>query len=255
VGDMVIKIFYPLEAGEAKERDKRQYTIEIAAMEHAREAGILVPDLVCTGMVRDELYTFNYTVMKYIEGTLASNLILKYSDYEKVNFVSKFKEITNKLHVPNPGLNIPCFDEPERINSVLWDRMPQSFREDRLRYLANTAFPEPVVCHGDLGGGHNIIIDKEGYLHLIDFAESSLSPYYYDMPLVFGHGRDRILMEAYYGDYQNDKFYDMFTLATLLVWFGEAHIKWLSERIGFDFTTITSVDALRDMLIKMVGGN
>jgi len=230
-GDKVTKIFFPPEV-KKRVSDRREYVAELTVMEHARNAGILVPDVICNGTVRDGPYTFNYIVMNYIEGTLAKDMIPEYNDSEKVEFAFKLKEIAAKLHSPNSGLMIPRFNEPDRINNVFWNDMPESFKEDRLGHIADAIFPEPVVCHGDMGM-QNIIVDAEGRLHLIDFAESILAPHYYDLPLLYS---DSILMGAYYGDYQNEVFYDVITMSQLLSrW---VNIRRLAEESGFDFIGI-----------------
>ena len=252
IDDTIIKIFFPPEV-EVRMRDSREYTTELAVLQHAHNAGILVPDIICSGAVRDARYAFNYIVMNYIDGETADQALGAYTDAQKIDYAHKLKEIAAKLHVPNPGLDVPHFNQPGKIDHALWNNMPESFRQDRLRYIADAVFPEAVVCHGDMGG-RNIIIDDQGRLYLIDFAESVHAPPCYDMPLAGEHGRDKILMEAYYGDYKNEKFYDAFTMRMLLGWFCGVSIKWLSEKAGFDFERITGVAALRKMLIQLVEG-
>jgi len=242
IGDTVIKIFQPPEANMGS--GDREYITEVKVMEHARNAGILVPDMIGNGTVYDEPYTFNYTVMNYIKGISANEALLNYNNAEKVDFAFKLKEIMTKFNVPNPDLPIPRFDEPGRINNIFWSRLPESFKEDRMRYIKNTVFPELVICKGDTGG-QNIIIDGKGRLFLIDFAESNHAPYYYDLPLLYS---EPVLMEAYYGDYKNEDFYDMVTISELISWW--CGIGGLAEETGTDIASITSVDALKNMIVK-----
>jgi len=250
VGDTVIKIFVPPELGE-KFCDDREYITELSILEHARNAGILVPDVICCGTVRDKRYTFDYIVMNYIEGIIADDVLPGFTDAERNDFALKFKNIADKLHVTNPDLPIPHFDEPGKINHPLWNNMPESFRADRLRYIENADFPESVVCQGDINGG-NVIIDQAEKLYLIDFSESVHAPAYYDLPLIYDYKHDKVLMTAFYGDYQNDAFYDKVTMAVLLNWFSGVNIGWLAEEANVDVNGITSVSALRDMLIQFL---
>jgi len=86
-------------------------------------------------------------------------------------------------------------------------------------------------------------------LFLIDFAESNHAPYYYDLPLLYS---EPVLMEAYYGDYKNETFYEMATMSELLSWW--CGIGWLADKAGVDIASITSVDALKNMIIKQING-
>ena len=252
-GNKVVKIYFPPEI-KTRVCDTRGYTTELVAMEHARRVGILAPEIICNGSVYDEPYTFDYIVMNYIEGSLVKELIPDYSDSEKAEFAIKLKDVMNMLHIPAPDLNIPRFDDFGMINNTLWNNLPESFREDRQRHISNTVYPELVVCQGDMGG-QNIIIDSKGRLNIIDFAESIHAPCYYDeRTLLEDYWQDRILMEALYGDYKNDKFYDMITMSMLLGWFNGVIIGWLAEKIGYDFNRITSVKALKVMLIELLNG-
>ena len=252
VGSKVIKIYFPPEV-KTRFSDNREYITELAAIEYARSVGVLVPDIICTGKICDEFYTFDYIVMSYVEGVLAKDLIPGYNDDEKIKFVVKLKDILHKLHFSVPELDIPHFNDPGKIHNDLWNNLPESFREDRLRYIrTNFGCPDIVVCHGDLGG-QNIIIDSKGFLHIIDFAESIYAPSYYDENGFFQeHGSDSVLMKAFYGDYKKDEFYEMVTMSMLLGWFSGVSIRWLAEKIDYDFNRITNVKALKAMLIKLL---
>ena len=249
IGDKVIKIFYPPEAGFRYMLDCEiyEYKTELAVMNFAKNAGILTPEIICNGIVQDKRYSFGYIVMNFIDGISAENAIKGFDDKEKREFVLKFKEMIDKLHV-KADIDIPRFDEPERLNHVFWNNMPELFREDRKRYLANANFPEAVITHGDLSGA-NIIIDKQGCINLLDFAESKFAPYYCDKCC----SDDPVIIETYYGGYyKSDEFYDNTTMAELLNWWAGNSIQWQAESMGIDFATITSVNALKNMIIKRI---
>jgi len=248
-GDKIIKLFCPPEVL-TREHDVHENKTELTVMEHARNAGVLVPDVICNGSICDGPYTFNYIIMNHIEGVSAKKVISGYSDTEKKEFALKIKEIKAKLHGPARGIDIPRFDDPGRINSALWKSFPESFKEDRQRVIDNTVFPELVVCHGDMGR-QNIIINARGDLYLIDFAESVQAPHYFeDSKLIEDFGCDHVLMKALYGNYENDAFYEMITISMLLGWFNGILIEWIAERIGVDKSDISSIPALRNMLMK-----
>ena len=242
VGGTVVKIFHP---PEIKLLDMDRCETEITARTFCRSKGILTPDIVCTGTVYDTLYSFPYLVMNYVDGTDANKAVAGYDKSKKADYALRVKEIAKIMHVPS-GINMPRYDDPNRINHELWNIMPESFRKDRKCYIENAKFPEPVFAHGDFCG-RNMIIDKQGRLVLIDFAESMSAPYYYDEGDFDG---DAVLLEAYYGDYQNDEFYDKLLMVRLLGWFGAVLTKWNAEEMGIDYRSITNVKLLRNMIRK-----
>ena len=242
-GDTIIKIFCP---PEIKSPWGVLYSTELEGMKFCKNLGVLAPEIICNGTIHDGPYSFSYIVMNYIDGIRADKIIDGYSKSEKIDFALKVKEIANKIHIPT-DINIPRYDDPCNINHELWNNMPKLFREDRKRYLSTVKLPELVYTHGDFGGG-NIIIDKQGRLNLIDFAESLIAPYYFDGCA----SDDPVIMEAYYGDYKNDEFYENQIISRLIGWFNPISIKWHAEELGIDFASITSVDKLRNMIIKRI---
>jgi len=246
VGNTVIKLFHP---PEAKLGHESFYQTELSAINFCKNLAVLTPDIICTNIIHDGRYSFPYIVMVYVEGIEASKVISTYDKKAKIEFSLKLKEITDKIHIPT-NIDIPRYDDSEKINSELWNRMPEPFREERTQYLAKIKFPEPVFQHGDLWD-RNVFIDKHNRLVLIDFAESLIAPSYYDIgPMILNGGYDSIRLKTYLGDYKNDAFYDTFTTAWLLNWFGAVFISWRAKEMGIDFKSITSVNALRDMVIK-----
>lgn len=248
VNNTIVKLFPPPEAKIGY--DDKFYQTELSAMNFCKSAGVLTPDIICHGIVNDCVYSFPYILMVHIDGIEARKIVPNYSNAEKTDFALKLKEITSRIYIPT-NIDIPRYNDSEKINSNSWNSMPEAFREDRKHYLANSKFPDPVFQHGDLWDG-NIFIDKQGCLVLIDFAESLIAPSYYDMgPMILNGGYDSIRLEAYFGDYRNDVFYDTFTTAWLLNWFGATFIEWSAKDMGIDFKSLTSVNTLKNMIVKM----
>jgi len=239
--DTVIKIFCP---PEIKSPWAVLYNTELEAMKFCKSLGVLTPDIICTGTIYDSFYSFSYIVMNHIDGIIANKVIDSYNKSEKIDFTLKLMEIGDKIHIPT-DINIPRYDNPSREG--LWDIMPESFREDRKLYLSKIKFPDLVFHHGDFGS-NNIIIDKQGRLNLIDFAESIKAPFYYDWR---GGYDDSIIMETYFSGYEKDELYEIFTTACLIDWF-VVGIKWRAEKLNIDFASITSVNALKNMIIKRI---
>jgi hypothetical protein len=141
-------------------------------------------------------------------------------------------------------------DDPDRINHRLWNHLPESFKEERKHYIETADFPEFVFNHGDLNYS-NIIIGKQGRLNLIDFSESVIAPYPYDwqhIPYCLGY--DPVMMELYFNGYKSDRFYETLTMSYMLHFWGGVHIGEIAGEMGIDITSITSVNALKNMLIK-----
>ena len=242
VGDTVIKIYYP---PEVKFKDSAgDYNTELEAMKFCKSLSVLTPDIICNGIIYDK-YSFPYMVTSYIDGIASPEAVQNYSKSEKIEFYLKLKEIADKIHVPT-NINIPCYDDSSQIDHELWNIMPESFREDRKRYLSSVKLPEPVFVHCDLGH-RNIIIDKQGCLNLIDFAESIIAPYYFEYKYYLN---DDIIKELYFGDCTKDELYEIFTIICLIDWYGAVLIEMRTKELGIDFSSITSVSALRDLTVK-----
>ena len=247
--DTITKLFYP---PETKLEYAGFYNTELLAMQFCKNAGVLTPEMICTGIVHDRVYSFPYIVMVNIDGVEANEVTCGYSKSEKIEFSLKLKEIADKIHIPT-NIDIPHYNDPMKMDNQLWNIMPESFREDRKQYLTRVKFTESVFQHGDLWD-RNIIIDKQARLHLIDFSESLIAPSYYDFgPMILNNGLDPVRLEAYFGNYKNDAFYDMLTMAWLLNWFGAVFINWRTKEIGIDPASITTVNALKNVIVKMLG--
>ena len=259
VGDKVIKIFYPPEAGI---RDSREYETEVAVMNHADTVGILAPRIICNGVVQDGQYNFSYIITNYIEGILARDAIPKFDEKEKREFSFKMKAIMDKFNVTNNTIKIPRFDESAYLSNPVWNDSLESFNEDRNLYIKNVNFPETIVAHGDLIWA-NVIIDKQERIHLLDFAESIFAPYYYDWTaILFLFYYDKVMIKEYFGDCTGDEFFDTLTMSFLLPSRGPGFggMKWaIAEDFNVDVNEITKsivdVNALKNILIKWFGIN
>jgi len=243
VGETILKVFYPFEK---TLEDGGDYTAELEGLIFCKNLGVNVPDILCNGTIYDNLCSFPYIVMTCIDGVEAETVFEKYNLLEQVEFVKQLRKLNDTISITT-NINIPRYDESLRINHSNWSIMPESFREDRKRFIENYDFPEPVFNQGDFAEC-NIIIDKQGRLNMIDFASCLIAPRYYEMPF----WDEAVLMEAYYGDYKNDCFYDALLMDTLIYFGGAFNIKNDAKILGIDFNSITSVDVLKNILIERV---
>jgi Predicted choline kinase involved in LPS biosynthesis len=178
--DKAVKIFVPDSAGYDSERD---FAIESYGMKFAAAQGIPVPNLVADGIVRDK-YDFRYMIMDYIEGYAFTDEFEETLTYEdKVKIGKKFADIKSKL-------NILCdkFCDIDIINRAItnerWNKYPDSFNAERIKYLQNYKIHDPVYVHGDINPD-NVIFGTDGVMYLIDFADACIAPALYELaPLI-----------------------------------------------------------------------
>ncbi|WOO37035.1 phosphotransferase [Anaerocolumna sp. AGMB13020] len=217
IHNKVIKIFAPIESGYNTGSD---YAIELSSLKHANEVQIPAPLLLHAGEMNDR-YLFHYIIMEFINGKEAEHKLKQYRTLQKRNFAYRLKEITSKLNTKVQFRDIPIVALADIQNSERWSGFSKAFCQDRKAYIQNSKYPEYVYTHGDLTG-ENMIIDEKEEIYIIDFADSRIAPYFYEWPpIVFAlFGCDQIMMEAYFGDYHKDEFYDILTLSFVLHEFG-----------------------------------
>jgi len=249
INDKVIKIFAPIESGFSTDHD---FHIELASLQHVNRLEINAPLLICSGSVEDK-YLFRYVIMDYITGCEAAHGLSFYQNGQKIDFALQLKMMTNKMNTKISTDEIPAFSIENCLENKRWDEFPDSFRIDRNSYINNETYPEFVYTHGDLTG-ENLLIDDDGRIYMIDFADSRLAPYYYEWPpIVFAlFGCSPEMMEAYFGDFHHAEFYHMLTMSTLIHEFGATIVKQICAAAGVSIKTITHVTHLQELLVKCI---
>ncbi len=180
-GNIVIKIFAPDESELGTETD---YQTELTVMKHLGEKGVAAPGVIACGEIKDR-YLFRYILMEYAMGEEAGRVLPCYTTEQKKEIVKQLKRVLNILNQPAEELL------PKR------DLKKQAAGNFRLKGLSQTLIQELEDCvqkqevgncclvHGDITG-ENVLIDSEGTLRLIDFADCNLAPAYYELaPIVF----------------------------------------------------------------------
>ncbi|MDD4494605.1 MAG: aminoglycoside phosphotransferase family protein [Eubacteriales bacterium] len=203
VGETVIKIFAPKEAG--MEVGTNFYT-ELFGMKRANTLSIPAPKLLASGVV-DDKYRFRYMVMEFIDAAALGDIEEKLSFDEKVIIGKNLRKITDKQ-------NTPCddFDPVDVIQNALkndgWLDYPDSFNTERFAYIADMKISESekVYCHGDLNPD-NIFVDDNLDLYLIDFADAMYAPAGYEQALIACElfCFEKPYMTGYFGDYAVDE--------------------------------------------------
>lgn len=207
VGDFIIKIFAPKEAGMDV---GTVFDIELYGLRRANLLGIPSPKLVASGSVNDK-YSFSYMIMEYLGLPSLGDIETGLSFDEKVSIGKKLREITDKL-------NTPCenYDPVDIIDNAMkndgWADYPESFRQERISYVSKMKIDQSkrVYCHGDLNPD-NIFAGEGLDLYIIDFADSVYAPCEYEQALIacelFCFGKPYML--GYFGNYDVDEIVDL----------------------------------------------
>lgn len=188
--------------------------------------------------------------MDFMNGQEAEHKLPTFTDEQKTNFALALKCITEKLNIPTTSKSIPQLTINDYHNNG-WNVFPESFCESRKTFINHFSFNDPVYVHGDLTS-ENIIISDDGAIHIIDFADSHIAPYYYEWPpIVFDlFGCDPIMMAAYFGDYHHDEFYEYLTVSLLIHEYGAGILEYLCKSANISINMVVDVAYLKAFLIK-----
>jgi len=217
-GSHVVKIFCPKESGLDGSVD---YKTELFALSFVRFHGVSVPKLIAFGDVHDK-YDFSYMIMDYIDGVDFIGASANFNDEEKFAFGKRLRDITDLMNKPCEDFNgIDVKKRHER-----WNKFSQSFKSERLEYLKSHDFGEKVFIHGDLCED-NFIIDSNGRIYIIDFADAVMAPICYEHAHIASQlfNFDKSYLRGYFGDYKTDELVDICFDGILLHDFGESIIK------------------------------
>ena len=248
IGGFIVKIFAPYESGMDTDSD---FMTELFGIKRANKLGIPSPQLVASGTVEDK-YVFHYLIMEYIFGYTLGNLESELSDYEKIEYAKQLRIITDKL-------NLSCqrFNDYDIVNRALscerWSKFPQSFQIERRKFLEQYNCKNNLVyVHGDLNPD-NVLINTEGKLFIIDFADAVLAPLEYELVAIVCElfCFEKPYMDGYFGEYDPIKLTELCFNALLLHDFGYNIIRCNLGRID----EITSLTLLKERLYTAIINN
>lgn len=178
VNDLIIKIFVPEGVKTWPENDfirERDNTLR------AMELQISTPELIAHGVI-SERYEWNYLVYEFIHGTEAKIRLRDYSRRERAEFAENMRDLVDKMRGFNAGR--PYNDIIQRaVKSFRWDNAGPGLKQERINYLIGMDMGDFVFVHGDLTG-ENVLIGKDGDIHIIDFGDSMFAPCFYEFPPV-----------------------------------------------------------------------
>lgn len=244
-GNIVIKIFAPDESELGTETD---YQTELTVMKHLGEKGVAAPGVIACGEIKDR-YLFRYILMEYAMGEEAGRVLPCYTTEQKKEIVKQLKRVLNILNQPAEELL------PKR------DLKKQAAGNFRLKGLSQTLIQELEDCvqkqevgncclvHGDITG-ENVLIDSEGTLRLIDFADCNLAPAYYELaPIVFELFKgDKEYVSEFVGEKTREEFFEQLMKGLALHDFCGNLIKDYLTRQQIPYESVMNLEELRSII-------
>lgn len=237
VGEVIVKIFAPDTVGWDCEAD---WNTEITTMRRAEAIGVPVPKLIAYGKIQDK-YLFRYIIMEFVHGIEFGKV--KLSDNEKFRIGQRMREVCDCMNKPceSWGISDALTDARRSKN---WLEFPDSFTEDRARWMAEHSFGGMVYVHGDIHGD-NAILTEDGEVVILDFADSLIAPVSYEyaalIPGLFAF--EKPYLDGFFGENRDkDEIAELLTEGLLLHRFG-ANI--VIDR-GVNPAEVTSVAVLHE---------
>jgi len=228
VGNYIIKIFVPIESGYDSEKD---YFFEITGMKRAMQLGINIPKLIATSEIKDK-YLFRYIIMDYINGKEAKDVLKKYSIDEKINFVKQLKSNLNKMNT-SPNKDFKIIDLKEKaLKNNRWNILKPHVVNQIKSLIKEYKEDEKVYVHGDITSD-NVIIDENGKLYIIDFADGMIASKEYELPPILFDlfNFDKEMIKEFIGDNNLNDFIEKTFYSIFIHEFGVYFVKFISEKL------------------------
>ncbi len=228
VGNLVVKIFAPAESEEDSLPD---YRAELFAMKRADRLGVPVPRLMANGEIRDR-YLFRYLIMECIDGELLRDVRHTLSVQQKREVGRQLRRIVQAW-----GTECENFNEADAIARGLrnkrWQNAPAGLLLARRETLEGLRREPRVFVHCDLTGD-NLMLDRDGRLVVLDFADSILAPAIFEhMPVICdAFDFDRDFLSGYFGNTPDDEIAAVCTRAILCHEFGYWTLTELFGAVG-----------------------
>lgn len=197
VGSYVVKIFSPKESGIDGAADMET---ELFATKFAHDNGVNAPKIVAVGEICDK-YDFKYLVMSFERGVQFGDAVGSMSDDRKHAVGRELRRLTDRM-------DIPCerFNRSDPLDGSLgadrWEKFSERFKIERMSRISSQDYGKSVFVHGDLNPD-NILIDGDGSLTVLDFADALCAPICYEHALVASElfHFDNALLHGFFGEY------------------------------------------------------
>lgn len=196
VEDLVVKVFFPKESGLDPTQD---FENESAVCQRLTELKLPIPRLLSRGEIEDK-YRFYYLIEEFAQGVEAGNWLPAAQPAEKRALVNRLKIILPQINRPAAGLIAPVDLRERALNNPRLKKLPFQLEQELKTRARMADLTQPVLVHGDLTG-ENLLVDKNGKLTILDWADACLAPFWYEYgPLVFELFKcDPILLKEFAG--------------------------------------------------------
>lgn len=246
VGNYVAKIFVPKESGYDSEND---YNVELEAMNRAIEKGINTPKVIVASNINDK-YLFRYIIMEYLNGKEASKVLNDYSYEKKMELVDRLKVNLNKLNSYQTKNIDSSFIKDKAINNKRWDECSTEVQNQIIALLRSYKIDKCAYVHGDIIAD-NVMINENGELFIIDFADSTIAPIEYEWPPIIFElfYFDKNMTKRFMGDMNYDEFIEKLFMAILLHEFGVNFVKSIYTKYrDKDISDLKDINEIKDLL-------
>lgn len=247
-GSYVIKIFAPKESGANTDAD---YEAEINAMKRALQHGIHAPNVIAASYIQDK-YLFRYIIMDFIQGQEAGKVLPNSSRSQKAAFVKQLHANLDRMNTL-PAEQVDADAIKQRVvSNARWNIFAEAVRAQIAEIVAQSSISQPVYVHGDITA-ENVMVDAEGRLYLIDFADSTIAPASYEYPPIlfslFDFDAELIQLFMRELNCSREAFIDEVFLAILLHEFGFIFVRMICEKYsGLDAQSLTDIYEVKRLL-------
>lgn len=245
VGNYIVKIYAPLEAG-AVETDSLR---EVWGLKTAYSRGVCVPKLIADGCLEDR-YRFHYLITEFLEWPSFAEVCETMPPDRKIIFGRQIRDLTDRMNLPvYPDWPLEAewtFSEQGR-----WREFPESFLRERREYLSEYRPDCPVFLHNDLNPD-NILVGKTGNPVALDFGDSTLGDAVMEEAIVTAElfRFDPWFLQGYYGEEKQSEIARICREGLLLHPYGG---NVLADRLG-DVFQITTVAAFQKCIETLLQG-
>ncbi|SEN98564.1 phosphotransferase family protein [Paenibacillus sp. OV219] len=251
-GNYVVKIFAPEESGVGTEAG---YELEVQSTRRAHELGIRTPKIVAASYWQDK-YLFPYIISEFIEGEVAGQAFKKFDHTQRMPFIQALKSNMALYNIkPDQEIDASGMRNQAKMNHR-WQPYPESVRRQAVALIEELDLSHCVSVHGDINA-NNVILDKNDQLYMIDFAESSFAPAWYEYPPIlfdlFDH--DQAAIQAFVADVDHPDAVGMLFDGLLLHDFGADYMREIYLRhTGKTVQEMRDIYEIRNILDEILNG-
>lgn len=242
-GGRIIKIFAPLESGLDTLAD---YQSEHFGMQRAEGLGLYVPKILAAGEMKDR-YLFRYLIMEKLTGQSFAQRRKQLDSRQKQETGRQLRQITERMNTPCVPWGETADIRERALNGRRWAPFSESFNRERRAFTKTLSLDSPVYVHGDLNED-NLLVDEDGRIAVIDFADAVIAPAFYEQALIASElfQFERPFLTGYFGDCQPEELAELCLKGLLLHDFGGDILRMRLGEIG----TLHSLAGLKQRLCR-----